>query len=176
MVKFAPKVQQVGMNVSWRRLGSGGEFVVFAVIGTSGREGTVRRRNGIVTNVLSNWVWQCRAIIFLTCFIDWAGVSSSLGSGVHFKPAEETRWNEADMGSHGWNECVVEAAGVRWGVCCICSYWNEWARRHGQEKEWNSYECAIKLGMAVPCHHFPDMLQFLDSPLTDVTFKLIGLE
>ncbi|KAG5447572.1 hypothetical protein CSKR_101339 [Clonorchis sinensis] len=48
MVKFQPTVQQVGMNVSWSQLGSIGEFVVFAVNGTSGREGTVERRNGIV--------------------------------------------------------------------------------------------------------------------------------
>ncbi|KAG5454574.1 hypothetical protein CSKR_105472 [Clonorchis sinensis] len=70
---------QVGMNVSWSQLGSIGEFVVFAVNGTSGRG-------------------------------------------------------------------------------------------HGREKEWNSCGSAIELGMAVPCHHWPDMLQFLDSPVTDVTF------
>ncbi|KER21305.1 LOW QUALITY PROTEIN: hypothetical protein T265_15119 [Opisthorchis viverrini] len=29
--------------------------------------------------------------------------------------------------------------------------------------------------MAVPCHHWPDMLQFLDSPVTDVTFEMIRL-
>ncbi|KAG5447800.1 hypothetical protein CSKR_106838 [Clonorchis sinensis] len=73
MVKFQPTVQQVGMNVSWSQLGSIGEFVVFAVNGTSGRG-------------------------------------------------------------------------------------------HGREKEWNSCGSAIELGMAVPCHHWPDMLQFLDSP------------
>ncbi|KAG5449900.1 hypothetical protein CSKR_103662 [Clonorchis sinensis] len=73
MVKFQPTVQQVGMNVSWSQLGSIGEFVVFAVNGTSGRG-------------------------------------------------------------------------------------------HGREKEWNSCGSAIELGMAVPCHHWPDMPQFLDSP------------
>ncbi|KER21326.1 hypothetical protein T265_10328 [Opisthorchis viverrini] len=36
------------MNLSWKQLGSGVELVVFAVNGTSGREGTVDRRNGIV--------------------------------------------------------------------------------------------------------------------------------
>ncbi|KAG5445554.1 hypothetical protein CSKR_203252 [Clonorchis sinensis] len=44
-----------------------------------------------------------------------------------------------------------------------------------KEKEWNSCGCAIELGMAVPCLHWPDMLQFLDSPVTDVTFKVIML-
>ncbi|KAG5448567.1 hypothetical protein CSKR_102001 [Clonorchis sinensis] len=29
--------------------------------------------------------------------------------------------------------------------------------------------------MAVPCHHWPDMLQFLDSPVTDVHFNVSGL-
>ncbi|GAA55104.1 hypothetical protein CLF_106856 [Clonorchis sinensis] len=82
MVKFQPTVQQVGMNVSWSQLGSIGEFVVFAVNGTSGREGTVERRNGIVAG-------------------EWAGVYSSLGSGIHFRLAEETRWSEADMESQG---------------------------------------------------------------------------
>ncbi|KAG5450156.1 hypothetical protein CSKR_110107, partial [Clonorchis sinensis] len=47
----------------------------------------------------------------------------------------------------------------------------QWAGGHGREKEWNSCGRAIKLGMAVTCHHWPDMLQFLDSPVTDVTFK-----
>ncbi|KAG5450876.1 hypothetical protein CSKR_110292 [Clonorchis sinensis] len=28
--------------------------------------------------------------------------------------------------------------------------------------------------MVVPCHHWPDMLQFLGSPVTDVTLKVIG--
>ncbi|KAG5448376.1 hypothetical protein CSKR_112922 [Clonorchis sinensis] len=63
------------MNVSWSQLGSIGEFVVFAVNGTSGRGGAVERRNGIVAGVLSNWVWQCRAIIGLTCFSFWTAPS-----------------------------------------------------------------------------------------------------
>ncbi|KER28438.1 hypothetical protein T265_04744 [Opisthorchis viverrini] len=33
----------------------------------------------------------------------------------------------------------------------------------------------IKLSMAVPCHHWPDMLQSLDSHMTDVTFEMIRL-
>ncbi|KAG5444292.1 hypothetical protein CSKR_111830 [Clonorchis sinensis] len=33
----------------------------------------------------------------------------------------------------------------------------------------------IKLGMAAPCHHWPDILRFSDSPVTDVTIKVIGL-
>ncbi|KAG5446838.1 hypothetical protein CSKR_104627 [Clonorchis sinensis] len=43
------------MNVSLRQLELGREIVVFAVNGTSGREGTVERMNGIVAGVLSNW-------------------------------------------------------------------------------------------------------------------------
>ncbi|GAA57017.1 hypothetical protein CLF_112005 [Clonorchis sinensis] len=49
-----------------------------SVNGTSGQEGTVQRRSGIVAGVLSNWVWQCRAIIGLTCFSFWTAPS-------HFK-------------------------------------------------------------------------------------------
>ncbi|KAG5443061.1 hypothetical protein CSKR_112159 [Clonorchis sinensis] len=84
VVKFEPKVQQVGMNVPWRQLGSGGEFAAFAANGTSEREGTVERGNAIVAVF-----GQPRNGRYTSG--DWAGVCSSLGSGIHFKMADETR-------------------------------------------------------------------------------------
>ena len=45
-------------------------FVV-AGNGPSGRKGTVESRKGLVARVLSNWVWQCRAIIALPCLGFW---------------------------------------------------------------------------------------------------------
>ncbi|KAG5453154.1 hypothetical protein CSKR_106981 [Clonorchis sinensis] len=37
----------------------------------SGRKGTVESRKGLIAGVLSNWVWQCCAIIVLPYFGFW---------------------------------------------------------------------------------------------------------
>ncbi|KER26725.1 hypothetical protein T265_06087 [Opisthorchis viverrini] len=51
MVQFERIVQQIGMNMSWRNLGSGGEFLVLSASGTSGLKCMVKRGEGIAANI-----------------------------------------------------------------------------------------------------------------------------
>ncbi|KAG5448159.1 hypothetical protein CSKR_105670 [Clonorchis sinensis] len=52
----------------------------------------------------------------------------------------------------------------------------DWAGGYGRELGGNSCGCVIKVGVAAPCHPWPNVLRFSDSPVTDVTFKRTSLE
>ncbi|KAG5444389.1 hypothetical protein CSKR_103011 [Clonorchis sinensis] len=165
MVKFGRQVQQLGMNISLRQLGPGEERYSNLKLMERMGERAMLRTTG-----------------------DGQGTRAT-GEAVGIR-AHHDATQQGDPPCRTYRP--VNKVSILRACCRICKVachqavliagcaikknsnyqiFYQWARGHGREKERASCGCAINLGMAVPCHHWPDMLQFLDSPVTDVTFK-----